>query len=158
MNDSHELNKNIQQAVLKYSSTIIRIAFTYVKNISDAEDIAQDVFLTCLQKNPVFESAEHEKAWLIRIAINKSKNHVKSGWFKNKNALPDDLSYLPKEEGEILQAVLQLEQKYRLPIHLYYYEGHSIKEIAEILHINSSTIGTRLARGRSLLKDKIGGF
>ncbi|TVX88085.1 sigma-70 family RNA polymerase sigma factor [Paenibacillus agilis] len=157
MNDSLELNETIQQAVSTYSKNIIRIAFAYVKNVQDAEDIAQDVFVTYMQKRPVFENKEHEKAWLIRIAINKSKNYLKSGWFRTKKTIPDDLSYLPKEEGEVLQAVLQLDPKYRIPLHLFYYEGYSIQEIAAIVQTNSSTIGTRLARGRSLLKIKVGG-
>ncbi|WP_028594432.1 sigma-70 family RNA polymerase sigma factor [Paenibacillus assamensis] len=158
MNDSFELNDSIQQAVATYSKNMIRIAFAYVKNVQDAEDIAQDVFLTYMQKQPVFENKEHEKAWLIRIAINKSKNFLKSGWFRTKKTIPDDLSYLPKEEGELLQAVLLLDRKYRIPLHLFYYEGYSIQEIAEILQTNASTIGTRLARGRHLLKTEIGGI
>lgn len=158
MNGSYELNENVQKAVLKYSHSIIRLAFSYVRNISDAEDIAQDVFLTYMQKLPNFENEQHEKAWLIRVAINKSKNYLKAGWFKNRNTIPDDLSYLPKEESEILGAVLELDYKYRLPIHLFYYEGYTIQEISEILEAKPTTVGTWIARGRSILKTKIGGF
>ncbi len=158
MNGSYELNENVQKAVLKYSHSIIRLAFSYVRNISDAEDIAQDVFLTYMQKLPTFENEQHKKAWLIRVAINKSKNYLKAGWFKNRNTIPDDLSYLPKEESEILGAVLELDKKYRLPIHLFYYEGYTIQEISEILEAKPATVGTWIARGRSILKTKIGGF
>jgi len=152
------LNENVQNAVLKYSHSITIIAFNYVKNTAVAEDISQDVFLTYLQKLPKFESDEHEKAWLIRIAINKSKNYLKAGWFKSRNQLPDNLSYLPKEESELLNAVIELNERYRLPIHLFYYEGYSIQEIAYILKAKPATVGTWLARGRGLLKCKIGGF
>ncbi len=158
MNGSYELNENVQKAVLKYSHSIIRLAFSYVRNISDAEDIAQDVFLTYMQKLPTFENEQHKKAWLIRVAINKSKNYLKAGWFKNRNTIPDDLSYLPKEESEILGEVLELDKKYRLPIHLFYYEGYTIQEISEILEAKPATVGTWIARGRSILKTKIGGF
>ena len=158
LNSSNVLDENVQNAVLKYSQSIIRIAFNYVKNTDVAEDISQDVFLTYMQKLPRFESDEHEKAWLIRVTINKSKNYFKAGWFSRKVPLPENLSYMPKEQSEVLNAVLELDERYRLPIHLFYYEGYSIQEIADILQAKPATVGTWLARGRSLLKDKIGGF
>lgn len=158
MYNSYELNESVRRALDRYSQSMIKIAFAYLKNIADAEEVAQEVFLTYLQKRPVFENGEHEKAWLIRTTINKSKNMLKTGWFRSRNPVPDDLSYLPKEENEVLQAVLSLDRKYRIPIHLHYYEGYSIQEIAVILQAKSATVGTWLARGRALLKDKIGGL
>lgn len=158
MNDLLEQNKNIRNAVLKYSNSIIRVAFTYVKNIADAEDIAQDTFLAYLNKKPAFESDEHEKAWLIRVTINKCKNLLKTSWLKNRKLLVENLSYLPEEESDILYSVLELDKKYRIPIHLYYYEGYSINEIAEILNAKPSTVGTWLDRGRKVLKEKLGGL
>jgi RNA polymerase sigma-70 factor (ECF subfamily) len=155
MNDSNEY---IQQAVEKYSPSIIRIAFTYVKNMADSEDIMQDTFLSFLQQNPVFESEEHEKAWFIRVAVNKSKNYVKSGWFQNRLPLTEDLSYMPEEERGVLEEVMKLDKKYRIPIHLFYYEGYSINEIADIMQTKSSTIKTWLSRGRNILKKRLGGF
>nr|WP_170312259.1 sigma-70 family RNA polymerase sigma factor [Paenibacillus sacheonensis] len=140
-----------------YSQSMIKIAFAYLKNTADAEEVTQEVFLAYLQKRPVFENSEHEKAWLIRTTINKSKNMLKTGWFKSRNPVPEDLSYLPREESEVLQAVLALDKKYRIPIHLHYYEGYSIQEIAEILQAKPATVGTWLARGRFLLKEQIGG-
>nr|WP_221468726.1 sigma-70 family RNA polymerase sigma factor [Cohnella thailandensis] len=141
-----------------YSQSLIKVAFAYLKNIADAEEVAQEVFLAYLQKRPVFDNVEHEKAWLIRTAINKSKNMLKAGWFKSRNPVPENLSYLPAEENEVLQAVLALDKKYRIPIHLHYYEGYSIQEIAVILRAKPATVGTWLARGRLLLKEKIGGL
>jgi RNA polymerase sigma-70 factor (ECF subfamily) len=158
MNNSSELNEYIQQVLEKYSSNIIRIAFTYVKNIPDAEDILQDTFLSFLQLNPVFESEEHEKAWFIRVAINKSKNYIKRAWFVNRIPLTEDLSYMLEEESGLLKAVMELNKKYRLPIHLFYYEGYSVDEIADILQTKSSTVKTWLSRGRNILKNKLGGF
>jgi len=158
INNSSELNEYIQQAVEKYSRNIIRIAFTYVKNMTDAEDILQDTFLSLMKLNPIFESEEHEKAWFIRVAINKSKDYIKKSWFVNRIPLTEDLSYLPEEENGILEAVMKLDKKYRLPIHLFYYEGYSVDEIANLLQTKSSTIKTWLSRGRHILKKKIGGF
>ncbi len=158
MYNSFELNESVRRALGLYSQSLIKIAFAYLKNTADAEEVAQDVFLAYLQKRPVFENDEHEKAWLIRTAINKSKNMLKAGWFRSRNPVPEDLSYLPKEESDVLLAVLALDKKYRIPIHLHYYEGYSIQEIARILEANPATVGTWLARGRALLKEKIGGM
>lgn len=158
MYNSYELNESVRRALDLYSQSLIKISFAYLKNIADAEEVTQEVFLAYLQKRPVFESSEHEKAWLIRTAINKSKNMLKTGWFKSRNPVPEDLSYLPKEENEVLQAVLALDKKYRIPIHLHYYEGYSIQEIAVIMQAKPATVGTWLARGRFILKEKIGGL
>ena len=135
-----------------------KIAFTYVKSVPDAEDVVQDVFLAYLRSNTLFESEEHEKAWLIRATINRSRDLLRAHWFRFRQELPDNLSYMPTEQSEVLEAVLSLNIKYRLPVHLYYYEGYSIKEIAHILEEKPATIGTRLARGRSILKKTLGGF
>ncbi len=154
--DSSNLNEFIEMAVNKYSLIIAKTAFAYLKNTVIAEDITQDVFLTLLLKHPKFENEDHLKAWLIRVAVNKSKNHLKSGWFKNNNKIPEELSYEQPGQSNLLSAVLTLDIKYRLPIHLYYYEGYSIKEIAKILQQKPATITTRLARGRNRLKKLIG--
>lgn len=158
MYNSFELNESVRRALDRYSQSLIKIAFAYLKNTADAEEVAQDVFLAYLQKHPVFENGEHEKAWLIRTTINKSKNMLKAGWFRSRNPVPEDLSYLPKEESDVLQAVLALDKKYRIPIHLHYYEGYSIQEIATILGAKPATVGTWLARGRAHLREKIGGI
>ncbi|MET3289783.1 UNVERIFIED_CONTAM: RNA polymerase sigma factor (sigma-70 family) [Brevibacillus sp. OAP136] len=158
MYNSFELNESVRRALNLYSQSLIRIAFAYLKNTADAEEVAQDVFLAYLQKRPVFDNGEHEKAWLIRTTINKSKNMLRTGWFRSRNPIPEDLSYLPKEESEVLYAVLALDKKYRIPIHLHYFEGYSIQEIATILEAKPATVGTWLSRGRALLKEKIGGI
>jgi RNA polymerase sigma-70 factor (ECF subfamily) len=157
MNVPSELNGRIQRAVHTHMHSVVRVAYTCVKSIQDAEDIAQDTFLSYLQSNKSFESDEHEKAWLLRVCINKSKNFLGSGWNKSRNPLPEDLSVLPPEESAVLAALLQLEEKYLTPIHLYYYEGYSIADIARLLHLPSATVGTRLARAKAQLKKQLGG-
>lgn len=154
----------IRSVLEKYSSCVVKLSYTYVQNICDAEDVAQDVFLALIKRNKPFDSEEHEKAWLLRTAINKSRNYLKSGWVKRTvsledsgEAVEDDVS--GGEESEVLEAVLALPEKYRTPIHLFYYDGYSINEIAEILHKKPATVGTLLARGRERLKAMmIGGF
>ncbi len=152
-----ELNGRIQRAVAAHLRSLVRVAYTYVQNIQDAEDLAQDTFLSYLKSGPSFQSDEHEKAWLLRVCINKSRNLLKSGWRKSLSPLPEDLATLPPEESAVLSAVLSLEEKYRTPVHLYYYEGYSIADIAHVLHLPSATVGTRLARARGQLKTQLGG-
>ncbi len=157
MNEECELNAFVQSAVERYSTAIAKTAFAYLKNVPDAEDVTQEVFLTLMQKRPEFESEEHRKAWLLRVTINQCKNRLKGRLFQSHQPIPEDLADLPEEQSEVLNAVMSLNIKYRLPIHLYYYEGYSLKEIAEILETGAATIGTRMARARKLLKNMIGG-
>ncbi len=146
-----------------YSHTLIKLSYTYVRNVCDAEDIAQDVFVALLKRGKPFESTEHEKAWLLRTVINKSKNHLRSGWIKRTVSLNDnadsEADNSMDEKTQVMEAVLSLPEKYRTVIHLFYYNGYSINEIAEIVGKKPATVGTLLARGRELLKKMmIGGF
>ena len=157
MNVPSELNGRIQRSVTLHMQSIVRVAYTYVQNIPDAEDIAQDTFLAYLKEGKAFQNDEHEKAWLLRVCINKCKNQLKSSWQKSRNLLPEELSVLPPEENFVLTAVLRLDEKYRIPVHLYYYEGYSLKEIAQVLRLPSATVGTRLQRAKVQLKQQLGG-
>jgi len=157
MEARHEQAQRIRRVVSTYSSSLVRLAFAYLRNQEDAEDVAQEVFLSYLRGAPAFEGAEHEKAWLIRVTINRCKNQLRSRWLRGRRPPPEDFAYLMEEESELLRAVMSLEDKYRLPIHLYYYEGYAIREIAQLLGDKPATVGTRLARGRELLRDRIGG-
>lgn len=145
----------IQRIVSSYSKTLYRIAYTALRSESDAEDIVQEVFLRLLKKNPVFESEQHEKAWLIRVTVNLSKNRLRRSWRRElpvqeipESAQPDDST----DDICLLGAVLALPEKYSTVIHLYYYEDYSIADIARLLALPKATVGTRLARGRVLLR------
>lgn len=158
-NYSFGTDEYIQNILNKYSTTLIRLSFSYVKSLADAEDITQEVFISLMKRGHGFENEEHEKAWLIRVTINKSKNHLKSSWIKLNVPIPEDLGYLPEEESEVLLHLLDLPTKYRSVLHLYYYENYNMNEIAKLLGKKPATIGTWLSRGRNLLKEKlIGGF
>ncbi len=147
---------DLSQCVEAYTDMIVRTAFTYVQNRADAQDIAQEVFLALLLNKKPFESDEHQKAWLLRVAINKSKNHLRSHWFRKKVPLTEELSELSSEQSEILEAFMQLPEKYRTPLHLHAYVGYSIKEIAGLLGKKESTIGTRLSRAKERLGALLG--
>lgn len=147
----------IEDAVREYTQMVLNIAYTYTKNLHDAEDIAQDVFLSLYKNMWKINSEEYMKAWLIRVTINKSKNHMKTAWIRKRSEMPNVQQDLSAEEtGDLLNAVLSLDVKYKIPIYLMYYEGYSIKEISEIVKIKPATIGTRLKRGRELLKNLLG--
>lgn len=147
---------DIQEIVHRYYKNIIMLAFTYTKSMEDAEDVAQDVFLELLEKKKSFESEEHRKAWLIRVAINKSKNMMNSFWKKKRSELQEVCGSMEEADLDLIRAVFSLKPGYRIPIHLFYYEGYSIHEIAELLHEKDSTICTRLERGRQQLKKILG--
>jgi RNA polymerase sigma-70 factor (ECF subfamily) len=152
-----ERQEEIRQVVQRYSDSIFKLAYTYVKNKSDAEDIAQSVFLTYLQQQKQFHDETHERAWLIRVTINKCKDFLKSGWFRSRNPLPEQLGYMPEEHRGVIEAVWTLDIKFRVPIHMHYYEGYSLQEIATVLRLPVGTVGSRLARGRMRLKELLGG-
>jgi RNA polymerase sigma-70 factor (ECF subfamily) len=152
MNKFYGTENYIPYLIDTYSDMLIRISFSYMKNLSDAEDITQEVFIKLLEKKPSFQSAEHEKAWLIRVAINLSKDKLKSSYFKNTAPLEGDFIDITKEDNEIIEAVLMLPLKYRSIVLLYYYEDYSISEVANILNLKDSTVGSQLSRARKLLK------
>ena len=145
----------IEKAVKTYSKSMLNAAYSLLGSVPDAEDAVQDAFLKYIQKAPDFKSADHEKAWLLRVTINISKNMLKVSGRKNL-PIQEDIPY-EQNNNEVLQCVMSLEGKYRTIIHLYYYEDYSIKEIASILSLPRATVGTRLSRGRNILKTMLKG-
>lgn len=146
----------IEQIVKTHSSSMFRAAFAVLRNRDDAEDAVQEAFMKLMEKAPQFTDDEHAKAWLLRVTVNLSKNMLKASLRKNKSET-EEASYTENESDEVLFCVMRLEENYRTVIHLYYYEGYSIKEIASILSLPSATVGTRLKRGRSKLKKMLEG-
>lgn len=147
-----------EQAVEFYGPLVLRTAFGLVKNMQDAEDIAQEVFLSLFKNAPPFEGPEHQKAWLLRCAINRCKSHFRSAWQRRTTALDETLStpFTPEETG-VVEAVAKLPLKYRQVIYLYYVEGYSTAELARLLELNQNTVLSQLARGRALLKTALKG-
>ena len=145
-----------EAAVERFGDTVLRAAFGLVKNPQDAEDIAQEVFLNLVRHAPEFESAEHQKAWLLRCTINRCKSHFRSAWVRRTAPLEEHLcaAFTP-EESTVLDAVAALPLKYRQVIYLHYIEGYSTAEIAALLGTKQNTVLSQLSRGRALLKDKL---
>ena len=136
----------------KYHNTVYRLALARTQNISDAEDIVQTVFLRLVGATTVFNDEEHIKAWLIKVTVNASKNLMLSSWMRLTSPLDENISTQMAETGEVYHAVMKLPVKYRTAIHLFYYEGYTCSQIADLLNTNEATIKTRLKRAREKLK------
>ena len=153
---SYASDEYILRIVNTHSSSMLRAAYAVLRNRDDAEDAVQEAFIKLMEAQPAFNDEEHAKAWLLRVTINLSKNMLKASSRKNES-VTEDASYTENESDEVLYCVMKLEEKYRTVIHLYYYEGYSIKEIASILKLPSATVGTRLKRARAKLKNMLEG-
>ena len=152
-------NQQAERLAAAYADAILRLSYTYLKNTYDAQDICQTVFVKLLSEPREFESAEHERAYVLRMASNACKDLLKSSWRKRTCGL-DTVLEVPApeaEEGGVLAAVNELPDNYRTVIYLHYYEGYQASEIGKILGVPTATIHTRLARGRARLKELLGG-
>lgn len=145
-------------AVYKHGDTVKRVCTIHLKNHMDTEDIFQEVFLKYMLSKKEFENETHEKAWLLRVAINACKDYRKN-FFRSKCMPLEELMETADEIGlrnrELLMAVLGLPRKYRQVIYLHYYEGYSPDEIGWILHRNVNTVYTHLTRGRQCLRAEL---
>lgn len=141
------------QALDTYGNAVLRCAYSYLHNMADAEEILQDTLLKLLTAAPSFESEEHKKAWLLRVAANLSKNRIEYNALRVSDELSVDLAEEGREDlSFVWDAVKALPVPFREVIHLHYYEGYSTEEIAKILGRNPSTVRSDLRRGREKLK------
>lgn len=147
----------MEETVKRNEDKMFRAALAIMGGKADAEDIVQDVFVKLMEKQPRFESPEHETAWLIRVAVNLCKSRLRSPWRKKTVPLLDTYPAQSDQQQNILQTVLSLPAKYRTVIHLFYYEGYSTKEIAEITKQKDSTVREQLTRARRMLKNFLEG-
>ena len=141
-----------------YRDRLFAAAFQVCGNAADAEDAAQEALLRYHISEKQFESEQHIRAWLLRVAINCAKNLSRS--FFRRNTVPletymETLEFDSGESQEIFREVMSLPEKYRLVIHLYYYEDYSVAEIGRILGLTESNVKVRLSRGRQLLKKSL---
>ena len=141
----------------KYIDTVYRLALTRMKNVPEAEDITQTVFLKLYRETKPFASEAHVKHWLIRVTINEC-NKVFRNPFRAAENIADyanTLHFETAEQSDLFDAVMALSEKYRLPIFLYYYEEYSTAEISKLLKLPVPTVITRLRRGREQLKQHL---
>ena len=150
----------VNHAVEEYADMVRRVCFYHLKNQADTEDVFQNVFLKYMLHDEPYSDSEHEKAWLLRVAINACKDYLKS--FFRRNVVPLELlsdvaAEVPENHAEVFEAVLSLSDKYKDVIYLHYYEGFSAAEIGKILGKKENTIYSLLSRGRRILREKLGG-
>lgn len=145
----------VEVLIEQYKNNIFATAFNICKSAADADDVVQDTFLQYHLTEQQFKNEQHIRAWLIRVAINKSKDINRSFWRRKSLPLEDymeTLTFETQDSENLFEQVMKLPEKYRIIIHLFYYEDYSIHEIAEILKLTESNIKVRLTRGRKLLK------
>ena len=148
-----------EDAFRLYGDRVFSAAFSVTGNQADADDAVQDTYLRDCSYDKEFTDEDHIRAWLLRVAINRARDQKRSFWEKHRVSWEDymeTLSFEAPEDKSLFEAVMSLPAKYRTVIHLFYYSGLSIQEIAAAKHISSATVGTQLARGRELLKKKLG--
>lgn len=147
-----------ERLVNTYSDLILRLSYTYLRSTQDGEDIAQTVLLKLLTGEEMFQSREHEKAWVIRATINACKDELRA--FRRRavplEAVPEEAAPEPPR-SEVLDRVMELPDKYREAIYLFYYEGYSTKEIAALTGRSEAAVSAHLSRGRKKLRERLGG-
>lgn len=170
----HKENQ-LEEVILRNSDRVYKFAYSLVKTRMDADDIYQEVFMRYVKAKPAFASSEHEKAWFIKVTVNCCKNYWKSPWMRCRDVFDEAKVHLLKtspdasheavkamwddeEDKCLIEMVKQLPEKYRVVIHLFYYEEMSIEEIAEATGMKASTIRTRLTRARRKLRERLGGL
>lgn len=154
-------DKELAELYQRHVDLVYRLCYIYLQHPVDAEDAVQSVFLKLIQSRQVFQDHEHEKAWLTVTARNHCKDILKHWWKIRRvalDALPEVPSWTGGEpSGAVLARLLSLPEKYKTVLYLYYFEGYSVKEIADLLARKESTILTQLSRGRKRLKIDLGG-
>ncbi|MBO4452669.1 MAG: RNA polymerase sigma factor [Clostridia bacterium] len=147
----------LEEVLKRNSDSVYRTAYLRVGNKHDAEDIMQDVFVRYIRKQPVFASAEHEKAWFIRCTVNLTKSFFTSARMRRNVPLDEDIPTEDShEETGLIDTVMKLPGNMRTAIHLYYYENMSVKEVSEAMGKSESAVKSLLMRGRETLKRMLG--
>ena len=146
-------DRALSEVIERFGDMLFRLAMMRVRNRSDAQDICQDVFLRWYTYEGEFESDEHLKAWLIRVALNCTNSLLTSTWFKRTDPLPESLAAADSRESEVWSAVMSLSKTDRTVIYLYYYEEIPTAEIARLTNTTEATVRSRLSRARGRLKE-----
>lgn len=150
-------SESIRELYERNFDTLYRVCYMYMKNIQDTEDAVHNAFLKAIETRKQFESENHEKAWLIRVASNICKNMLMAACRKNEplnDNIPD--SNISNEAKELLSELSKLPDKLKIPVYLFYYDGYSSEEIGQMLHISSSAVRTRLQKAREQLRNVLG--
>jgi len=156
LDDKAKEEVNVQAAHLldEYGNSILRLAYSYLHSMSDAEDILQDTLIQYIKTAPQLTGAAHEKAWLMKVAANLSKNKIQYNQVRRTDELDETLVAEDRKDLQFVwEAVRQLPEHYREVIHLFHYEGYSTAQIARMLGRKEATVRSDLRRGRMQLRD-----
>ena len=149
---------SVEEAFQRYGDRVFTAAFSVCRNREDADDVVQDTFLKYYTQNTQYIDETHLKAWLLRVAINRAKDIIGAFWRKNRVSWEEymnELEFACPEDRTLFEAVMRLPDKYRIVIHLFYYEEYTIEEISDALHRHRGTVKSQLSRGRKLLKSML---
>lgn len=150
---------SVESALKKHADMVRRICFLHLRQREDVEDAFQEVFLRYLERTEPFENDEHEKAWLIRVTLQRCADITRSFW--NRRVLPLDetiVAAVPAESHELLEAVLRLPPDERNAVYLFYYESFDVASIARMTGKKPNTVYSHLHRARNRLRKQIGGW
>lgn len=142
-----------EESYRTYANLLLKIIYSYIQNYEDGQDILQEVFYRLLYKAPKFKNEEHKKNWLIKVAMNLSKDYLKNFWQSKTEGLSDEFTGISgQEKCSVRELILQLPPKYKEVIMLHYLCGYSVSEIGAMLALGESAVKMRLKRGREILK------
>lgn len=147
-----------EMAVDRYADMIFRLAYSYLKSRADAEDVMQETLLKLYTEQADFDSPEHERYWVVRVAVNECKKILRSPWRRRNSPLeevPETAVLDTPAQTELFRQVMLLPPKYRAAVYLHYYEGYAVREVAAIMGANPSTVQTWLMRARGQLKTNL---
>ena len=147
-----------RQAVEQYGDMVFRLAYSYLKNRADAEDVMQETLLKLYVEQKPFDSPEHRRRWVIRVAVNECKRLLRCPWKRRTSPLEEAAEAVifdTPAQTELFRQVMDLPPKYRAAIYLHYYEGYTVREIAGAMGANPSTVQTWLMRARGLLQKRL---
>ena len=145
--------REAEALVARHAQAVYRLAYARTGSREDAEDVTQETFLRLVRTAPEFADEDHCRAWLLRVAMNCAGDLFRSAWRRHTRPLEEAEQMPAPEEGGVLEAVLALPERYRAPVHLFYYEGLSTAEIAAVLGKSEGAVRTRLSRARAMLRD-----
>lgn len=152
-NDRERINYQAERMLSEYGNAVLRLAYSYLHNTADAEEILQDTLVQFLRTTPTLNTKEHEKAWLLHVASNLSKNRIKYNAIRQTDELMDELVAENRDDlSFVWETVKALPDKYREVVHLFYHEGYPTAQIAQILEMKEATVRSNLFRGREKLK------
>lgn len=150
-------SNRLEAVIRTYENTLYRAALSILGDPQEAEDVVQDTFLRLWEKAPIFESPAHERAWLLKVAVNGCRSRLRAPWRRRTAPLLDSYPAADPEEQAVLEVIQSLPPKDRAVLHLYYYEGYQTAEIAAMTGWREGTVRSRLARARDRLRELLKG-